>query len=173
MIIRKQLLKSKKGDFSSLIILGIIMVFVIAMVGLIFTDVFGEVLGELKDSGIFSEKSTDIMTNVQTQTPKYFDFFVLFMMITAIIGLIIASIYIDLPPGMMVVFIIAMIIAVVLAGQFANIWGETRDVSEVSDTASNLPFSNLILGQAFPIIILITGAIVIIVLYSKSRTGAV
>ena len=166
-------LKSKKADFSSLIILGIIMVFVIAMVGLFFSDSFSTMLQSLKDTGQFSNKTTAIMTHVQDKTPQYFDFFVLFMMVSAVIGLIVASIYIDLPPGMMIVFIIAMLIAVFLAGQFANMWGMAKDISEVTDTSSKLTFTNLLLGSAFPIIILITSAIVIIVLYSKSKTGAV
>ena len=168
-ILKKQKVKS---DFTSLIVLGIVFVLAFGIIAVFFSHAFTGILDELINSGEFSDNSIDTMEGVRDQTIPLLDFMVFFLFISAVIGLIIASIYIDIPPAAMVAFIIALIIAVFIAGQFTNLWEEATAVDEVQGTAGQFSKTNLILGNAFPAIIFITGIIIIIIIYGKSRRVA-
>ena len=164
----KSLLQNRKGDFQSLII-GIIVVFGLALGAILFSKVFLAVTDELKQQEGFSNTTIQTIEGVENKTIPLLDFLIFFSLVSIIIGLIIASIYIDVHPALTVVFIIGLIISVFLAGIFANVFDDFKSEPEISSTASQFSFTNLILGKQFPIILSVVGIIIIIILYGKSR----
>ena len=159
---------NKRGDFTTIIILVAIMLG-LAIGSIIFSKVFVDITEELKAVPEFSNKSVETIETAQTQAPKLLDFFVFFVLIAFFIGLIIASIYIDINPAVMIVFIVALVIAVLLAGQISNVFDEFATHPELTSTVSEFPMTSMILGSYFPIIILVVGMVVIVILYGKSR----
>lgn len=168
MNLKKIRIKNKRGDFPSLLIM-LVVIIGISLASIIFAKVFLAITNELKDQPEFSNRTVSVIEVVEDNTIPFLDFFIFFALIAIMIGLIISSIYIDVHPAIVVVFIIALIVAVFLSGQLANIFSEVTSTSDLTDTASQFTYTNLILGSHFPIIILITGIIIIIVLYGKSR----
>ncbi len=166
----RKIIKNKKADFQSLVI-AIVVVFGLALGAIIFSKVFLMVLSELKQQEGFSNNTIQTIEGVENKTIPLLDFFIFFTLIGLMIGLIISAIYINTHPALTVVFIIALIIAVFIAGIFAKVYDEFKSESEISSTASQFNFTNLILGEHFPIIAVVLSIIIIVILYGKSRVG--
>lgn len=161
-------MKNKRGDITTIVI-AIAVIFGLALGSIFFSHIFLDILGELKTMDGFSNNTLDTITTVEDKTIPLLDFFIFFVLFAVSIGLIIASIYIDVHPALIVVFIIALIVAILLAGQFANVFEEVTSQSTISATADSFSMTNIVLGSYFPLIILVIGIIVIIILYGKSR----
>ena len=161
---------NKRGDFTSMVIM--IAVVVALTIGvIIFSKVFLMVTGELKTSSTinFDNSTIEIIELVETKSIPLLDFFIFFSLVALMIGLIISSLYIDAHPAITVIFIIALMIAIFLAGIFSNVFYEISNEAELASTSSQFTMTNLILGEHFPIIVLVIGVIVIVVLYGKSK----
>lgn len=167
-MVMKLVPKNKKGSFQGLVIAIVILV-VVALAAIIFSKVFLEITDELKSSGEFSDKTIDSITLVEDNTILLLDFLIFFSLIALIIGLIISSIYIDIHPVFTVIFLIVLIVAVFIAGQLTNVFTEVTTDAEITATASQFTYTNIILGEHFPTIILVVGIIIVIILFSKSR----
>jgi hypothetical protein len=167
-----KLLKNKKGDVSSLIISLVIIVFVMIVISLFFSQFFLALIGEMKGMPQFPNQSISAMTSVEEKTIPFLDYLIFFSFISIIIGLIISSIFIDVHPAFFVVFIIVLIFAVLLAGIFSNVFNTIGEDTTMSTTYSQFQFTPLIVNH-FPLMVFITGIIVSIILYGKSRGGNV
>jgi hypothetical protein len=165
----KQMLKNKKGDLPSLLIVGVVMFFAFSVLAVFFSYTLNSTMDELVNSGEFSQNTIDTMTDVQEKTIPLMDFTMMFFFFSAVIGMIVSAVYVRTSPVMVGVFIILLIISVVIAGQLVNMYDELKQTEEIASTASQFSMTNVILGNAFPALILISGVIVLIVLYSKSR----
>lgn len=168
-MLRKNLIKNKKGDLPSLLIIGVVLFFAFSVIAVFFAYTMNSALDELKASGQFSTTATDAMTSVQDKTIPLMDFTMFFFFFASVIGMIVSAVYVRTSPVMVGVFIIFLIIVVIIAGQLVNMYDEIKATPEIVGTASQFTKTNILLGSAFPTLILISGVIVLIVLYSKSR----
>lgn len=164
----RKLQKDKKGDFTSLVVM-ITIVFGLALALIIFSKVFLTITDQLKDTDKFSDRTIASIETVEDSTIPLLDFFIFFSLISLMIGLIISSIYIDTHPAFTVIFLIALIVAVFISGQLANIYSEVTGDALLTSTAEQFAYTNLILGEHFPMIILVLGIIIVIVLFGKSK----
>lgn len=163
-------IKNKKGDIPSLIISLIVVMFALGLGAILFSKVFLSVTSEMKQQKEFSNTTLETIENVEGKTIPYLDYLFFFSFIAIFIGLIISSIYIDVHPALTVIFIIALIIAIVLAGIFSNAFIEVVEDEEIISTSNQFILTKTIVGN-LPLIVLVTGIIVILVLYGKGRGG--
>lgn len=163
----RKLKMNKKGDFQSLIIM-IAIVFILALAVIIFSKVFLLFTSELKDTGEFSNRSIEKIEIVEDNTIPLLDFFIFFTLISLMIGLIISSIYIDTHPALTIIFLIAIIIAVFIAGQLANVYTDIVGHSELASTASEFVYTDALFSN-FAMVILVVGIIIAIILFGKTR----
>ncbi len=161
---------NKQGDLQSIIIM-IVVVVVMAIIVIIFSKAFLDVTDRLKDFDKFSNTSIKTIESVEEKTIPLLDFLIFFSLISLMIALIISSIYIKVHPALTVIFIVGIVVAVFLAAQLANVFAEISETEELASTASQFTLTNIILGEYFPLIVLITGIIVIVILYSKRQSG--
>jgi len=167
----RSLIKNKKGDFASVIIM-IVVVFALAIGAVLSGHVLVTVLGEFKEQPEIKDTfAGETAEMVQEKSIGYLDFFVFFLLFAMIIGIIVSATMIDTNPAIMVVFIVGLFIIVFLAGIFANIYSDVSEEEEISATASQFTLTKLILGKHFPMIMFVVAIIVIVILYGKSRTG--
>ncbi len=164
----KSLTKNKRGDFQSIVVM-IIIIFALAIGSIIFSKVFLDITAELKTRSEFSNNTIDSIEVVEERTIPLLDFLVFFSLVSLMIGLIISSIYVDVHPAIVIVFIVALIVAIFLGGQISNIYSEITSEAQLSATATQFSYTNIVLGSHFPLIILVTGIIIVIILYGKSR----
>jgi len=171
--IKPILKKNKRADFSSIIVM-LVIVFTLAISAIVFSKVFTDVTDELKEQKDFSNRSVNTIDTVQDKSIPLLDFAVFFSIIAMFIGIIVASIYLDTHPVITVVFIIGLLVAIVLAGQFMNIFDEVTSKEQLQDTASNFTLTNAVMTDVsgvpvFPVLMLIIGIVVIVILYGKSK----
>lgn len=164
---------NKRGDLTTIIIL-VALLLGLSLGAIVFHKVFYEITEELKGVEEFSNLTTDTIQTTQDASSNLLDFFVFFVLVSFFVGLIISSIYIDVHPAIVMVFVILLIIAVIIAGQISNFFYDFvsggQFTTGTTTVAENFPLTSLILGSYFPLIILVIGVIVIVILYGKSRT---
>ena len=159
---------NNKGDLATIVIM-IVVLFGIAVGSIIFSEIFLDITAEFKAVKGLPNRSITAIEVVESRTIPLLDFLVFFTFFAIAVGLIVASIYIDVHPALVILFILALILAVIFAGLFSNIYAEFTGSPTLTATASQFSLSNLILGEYFPLFILAVGTIVIIILYGKSR----
>ncbi len=115
--------------------------------------------------------TVNTITLVESKTIPLLDIAVFFILAGSLIGLIIASIYIDMPPAMVGIFLIGWVVTIFLSGIVSNIYSDVSSNPELSTTANQFTKTNFIAGQYLPTILFVVGIIVIIILYSKTRSG--
>ena len=168
----KSIIKNKKGIGLQTIVMMIIIVFVIGIASIIFSKVFLEITDKLKDTDKFSNRTIETIETVEEKTIPFLDFLVLCSLVGLMIGLIIGSIYLEFHPAIVILLIIVLVVAIFLGGQLANVYSEITENPELSATSKDFEFSNMVLGKHFPIIIMVTGIIMIAIMFGKSRRVA-
>lgn len=165
----KSILRKKKGDMPSLIIGLIIILFAVGVSAILFSKIFLSVTEELKKQPEFSNNTKETIESVETKTVPFLDYLFFFSFVAILIGLIISSIYIDVHPALTIIFVIILIVAIILAGIFANAFVEIGEEDEIAGTYNQFKLTKSIVNN-LPLIILISGIIVILILYGKSRS---
>lgn len=160
---------NKQGDLSSIIIM-IAVIFALSIATIVFSRIFVDISDELLEMPRIENNTATAIGHAQDRAIPLLDMFIVFAFVGTLVGLIISSIYIDTHPAFTMAFILGVIIAVFLAIQFANIHSEVIENPALSSTADQFAMSNIIMGSLFPVLILITGVIVIVILYGKGRS---
>jgi len=162
---------NKRGDSTSLIITLLIILFMVGLTSIIFSNVFLSVLGEFKTQEGLGNNTINTVESVEQKTIPFLDYFFLFSFIGIVIGLIISAIYIDTNPAVAIIFLIALIVTIVLGGIFSNVFTEVSEQEELLATTNQFTLTSMIINH-LPLIILFVGVIVGIILFSKSRSEA-
>jgi hypothetical protein len=168
----RSILKNKKADIPSLIIGLIVILFVVGIGGILFSKVFLLVTEEMKTNPEFKNITIENIEYVEGKTIPFFDYLFFFSFVAISIGLIISSIYIDVHPALLIIFLISLIIVIVLAGIFANVFVEIGEEPEIISTYNQFTLTKIIITH-FPLLIFVIGLIVVIVLFGKGRGGGI
>ena len=161
--------KSKKADVQSIFVM-ILILFMIGVVAIVFTRAFNDILPEIKAEINESSPSAEAaIEKVETQTPILLDYLFLAVFIGMSLGVIISSIYVDVHPAFIIVFILGWIMMVGIGAIIANVFTEITEEEELVATAVDFPFTIWIMHY-FPILAFALGMLVIIVLYGKGKS---
>lgn len=159
---------NKRGDIMSLIVV-VVIIFVFAIIGVVFTKVFKDSIEELNKTPEFQDSSNiQHAFNTASEGTKYLDYAFIFLFFALSIGLIISSIYIKTHPAFFVVFLIGWLIAIVLAAVFANVYVEVTNQTELQETSSLFKYTTNMI-QILPMLIFVVGLIVAVILYGKAK----
>jgi hypothetical protein len=169
---RSILKKNKRGDISSLIIGLVVLIFAIGLISVMFSKFFLELTDIIKQEESIANNTNamETISVVEENTIPWLDTFFLFCFVSTIIGIIVSSIYIDVHPALMIIFIIILLVAVVFAGIFSNVFGEIGEDDSVVDTYNEFVAMKAIMSN-LPLILFVTGIIVVFILYGKGRGG--
>lgn len=166
---------NSKGQFNFLpyILIGLVIVFVIAIVAIPVTHVFEEAVGELSQDSAFggSNKSVDSMERVEGLITPAADQVVFISLLAILLGTIIIAVFSGYSAILTGVMIISGILFTVISGLLANAYEDVINNPAISGQASEFTLSNIVLGPQLPIIILITFSIAVIILLSKRSQG--
>ncbi len=162
------MIKNKKGQLQFLLI-GLVIVFVFALVAIPMAFISDEISGELKKPQNLgtNNKTIENIEVVEGLVTPAFDQLIFFVLISIIIGGILIAVFTDFHPVVLVIMILAIIIFAIVAALLANVYDDFSSNPAISDKADEFTLTNVILGSQFPIIILIAGVISIIILFGK------
>ncbi len=165
----KKIINDKRGDIFQVFFL-LIIVFIAAIVGLLsltLSDKFNEHLQGTE--GFNDSISAQKVSNFeQNQSPYIFDYLVFFLFLGCNIGLVISSVRTNFSPGILFLFMLVLLIAVLVSAGLVNIYQGFTDVSTLSETASKLTLTNIIFSRYTPLFISLISAVVLVLMYSKS-----
>lgn len=162
---------NKKGDFLQIFFL-LIMLFVAAIVFLITYSWADPIQQEFKEFAEEQQGNNSVafenLDKVATYTPIAFDYFIFFFWLGGIIGLMISAVRTDFSVGILFIYLLVMMIAVLVASGLVNIYQGFAQAPALADLASNLTLTNLIFNRWLPLMVSVIGAFVLILMYSKS-----
>jgi hypothetical protein len=166
------LIKNKRGDIPSLIIGLVVIGFVIAVIALISGKFIPELTSALKSNDMIAANndSVAVLDKIETSSIPWLDYFFFFTFIATLIGLIISSLFIDTHPAFMIIFVILFVIAIIFGGIFANTYNSIGESTPLSATYAQFTKTQLIMSN-LPLILFVSGLLVIIILYGKSKGG--
>ena len=161
---------NKRADIQSFVVMLTILL-VVAVVGIVFTKAFKDATNLLKQQEAIKNNTTVITTIEKAQSgTKFFDYLFLISFIGMSLGIVISSIFIDVHPAFLVVFIIGWIVVVVLGAIISNVFTEITETEQLMTTATSFKFTNAIMSK-LPFYMFGIAMLTIIVLYGKSRMG--
>lgn len=160
---------TKRGAIFQIMFLMII-IFITAIVGLLFYTLSFEITKTYDQSGIFDNTPIAKEKNLYMQSVARYttDETVLFLFIAMIIALIIAAAKTKFSPLVIFLFILVLLIAILNASGMVNIYQGLATSPVLSETSGHLTFTNIIFGKYLPLIICVLGALIMIIMYSKS-----
>ncbi len=168
----RKIIKNKKaqiGTFLPYILVGIVIVFIFAIVVIPIAQVGDETFDELKASPEFSDsnKSVEKINQVQSLITPAFDQLVFIILIAVILGCIVIAIFTDYHPVVVGVFIIAIILLVIISGLLANVYDDVQNIDRLQNKSAEFKMTNAVMGKQLPIIIGFVGIISVIILLAK------
>ncbi len=122
----------------------------------------------------FTEGTTDILTGAESQaalaagsaTLRGMDSLIVFALFALGAGAILMGFMIKVHPAFLIISIFLFVFVIFLASQFANMFMEFASADEMVEAANQFPLS-IHLFSNLPLIILLLGAILIIVIYTR------
>lgn len=161
-----------KADIGSIII-AVMIIFVVGVVAVVGVIAWREISTELRATPEFQAENRSIVAieTVDSFASPLLDMFVVAIFLGFLLFLIISSAVIDANPMLVGGFIFALLIAIFLSAQFAEAFTEFIGTDEITGAIAELPMTNFILGRAYPSLIAVTGFIVLMVLYGRSKRG--
>jgi len=161
--------KAQANNFLPYILVGLVIVFIFAIVVIAISRAGDEAFDTLKDTSPFSEsnKSVEKINQVQSLMTPAFDQLVFIVLVAMILGSMIIAIFTDYHPVFVGIFILAIILLVIMSGLFANIYDDVTSTSMLENKSEEFRYTNVIMGPQLPIIMGFTGIIAILILLAK------
>lgn len=163
--------KDKRGDIFQ-ISYALIIIFVIACLGLLFFKLEWGITGAFDEMDQVNQPENalakDVNLTIRNLLPSFHDEFVLLMFLGVTIALIIAAAKTDFNPIIIFLFLILMVVTILNASGFVNIYQGFAESPQMTDVSSQMTFTNIIFSKYTPLIFSVLGAIVLILMYGKS-----
>lgn len=154
-----------KGQTPELII-GIIIVFVIALLILISSTVAAILKPTILTSALNNSITVQTLDNVESGYQFYDLFPIMFVIISLGLGGALLASSIRTNPGFAIVGILGIMLIMLIAPQLSNAWLQITGTTGLQVTT--LPLTNLLLTN-FPTVIFLVGVVIMLALFIKSR----
>lgn len=162
----------KKGQaiqFLPYLLIGVVFVVGIAIFAITTTHIGDELFDEMKDNSLINASNNSVarISQVQTFMTGAADQLVFFLLGAILLGFVALAMFSDFHPVILAVFILFIILMAVLAGTMSNVVDDVGDTDVLSNKSAEFNMTNQVLGQAFPILIVVFGAVGVIILLAK------
>lgn|SRR3990167_3535493 len=160
---------NKKGDVTQILFLLIIL-FITAILGILFWGLTDGVLQTQEDIGLFNDTvlAQQSIDKLQETAPRTTDYMVFFLFLGGIIGLMISAVRTNFSPTIMLLFVMYLIIAIFIASGLVNVYSGFAQSPVLSDSANDLIITNFIFSKYTPLIFAVLGTILMIIMWGKS-----
>ena len=157
---------NKKGDIFQISFV-IIIVFITAMMGILFLAFTNEVNSFWVVSGLLNTSEAAEMTvaTMQATAPLTTDYAVFFIFLGSTLGICISAVRTKFSPTLIIFFILLLILTIFIASGMVNIYSGFADV--LPNESVQLTLTGIILGKYMPLIMAVLGGLVMIIMYSK------
>lgn len=162
--------KNKKGNVASGSITIIILVFAIALFSFAGYNIMKDLNSEIQSDADMGTTAKNTSQNLTTRMPTIFDGGIMLLFVLLWIGTLVSAYLIDTSPVFFIVSVIVFVIVLIFAFALGNVYDELILDAEFSDVPTDFPMTNFLLGN-IKIMIVVVGFSIMMVLYSKFRSG--
>jgi hypothetical protein len=156
-----------KGSITDLVYV-LILIFVFGFVAIIANMIYDKYTEQTALNPAFNTpQNTEIETNAQTLLTNFDYIYVFFIVAMAIIA-IASSFWIKTHPIFFFVSIFMLIISIILAAMFGNIFSKAAENDLLSVSVAEYTIIPFVMAH-LPTIILLIGALLLVILYAKDR----
>jgi hypothetical protein len=162
--------KNKKADIFQLVVLLIIL-FIAAVVGLLFNTMSNKVTQIYEDTGLLNGTAIGQQYNdmMQDTGPKSTDYMIFMLFCGGVIGLMISASKTSFSPTVFFLFLMLLIITIFVASGLVNIYSGFAQQDMLVDSANQLVLTGFIFSKYTPLIFTVVGGIIMLLMWS--RTG--
>lgn len=145
--------RSKKGQMAFFIILlGVVLIFVYAVVNMFTYKVFDELNTDIQADASLDAGTKAVVDDLNTRFPETFDNALLMI----VIGFFLLSVAVGYfgyeHPALIVLFIVIAAILMLVAMQISNTWDEISNDAELTGMQANFPISDWVLDNYLMVI---------------------
>ncbi len=164
-------IKSKKGQISFLIYLlvGLIFAVALAVFAVPMTYVGDQIFDELSENEFInaSNESVSSISQVKNFMTGAADQLIFFLLGATLLGFLAVALFSDFHPIFLVVFILFIVLMVILGGLMTNVFDEVKSTEILQNKSGEFTLTNKSLGEQFPLLIAVFGAVGVIILLAK------
>lgn len=162
-------IRQKKGDIFQVLFM-IVLVFAVAVVGLITLVLTTNINNFWDDSGLLNDTAvgTKAINKLQDDTPKTTDYAVFLLFVGMNIGLLVGAVRTNFSPVIIILFIFLTLIAIMAAAGVVNMYQGLAQQSTVLPISQQLTLTNFLFSKYFPLVISMICAMIMIVMWGKS-----
>lgn len=176
MEIRKLGMNKKGSDIPS-IIYAIIVIFVIGVIFLVFSNLASNIYTNLQDTLSKNPRvnytiANETITTVQHYEQSMWDYAFLFIIIGYLIVMMILSFSTQANPYFYVIFIIMAGVGLFVGVALSNAWEAIVTTDALSSTAARFPITDSILNNFFPLFVVMIFVLSMIMLFGKRYFGS-
>jgi len=159
---------NKKGDIFQLTFV-IVILFIVAIVGLLFLHLSTKVAQSYEDMGLLDNTAIGKQANdmILETGPKTTDYMIFMLFIGAIVGLLISASRTSFSPGIFFFFVLLLIITIFVASGMVNIYSGFANSPELIETSSQLKLTNYVFSRYTPLILTAIGGLILLILWGK------
>jgi len=160
---------NKKADVFQLLVLLIIL-FVSAIVGIIFLGLSTNISNFWVESGMLNDTETGLYANqiIQASGPLATDYMIFFLFLGGTIGLIVSAVRTNFSPTIIFLFIMLLIISIFVASGLVNIYSGFANTPALQEAGDQMVLTGFVFSKYTPLMIGIIGIIVMLIMWGKS-----
>lgn len=164
---KRNLISDCKGFALMQMIMVLIFLVVLAISSLFVYKAFNEINTDLQADLDLSTQSKAVVDDLHTRYPSTMDNVFITVLSLLFILAIVASYFTDENPFWIIVIIFLLIVSMLLAGIFSNVWEEITDDAEITFETS-FPMTNYLLDN-YMIVFAVVGMVIGLTIYLKNR----
>ena len=168
------MINDKRGDIFQLSVL-LILVFVLAVVGLLFLTLSQGVTNFYDRTNLLNGTAIgqDAINTIKNTAPTTTDYAIFFIFLGGTLGLCISAVKTNFSPTILFLFLMLLVITIFISSGLVNIYSGFAETPTLATAASQLTLTNFILSRHTPLIFACIGALILLIMYGKSGSDIV
>lgn len=164
----------RKGDIFQLPVV-LVIVFIAALVGLLFLTMTFKVNQFWDSSGLLNSSAEAIHATdkMQTVAPLYTDYMVFFLFLGANLGLVISAVRTRFSPTLIFFFILILLITIFIASGLVNVYSGFANAPVTSEVSGDLILTNWVFSRYTPLTMTVIGGIIMLIMWGRQGADIV
>ena len=161
--------KNKKADIFQLVVL-IVILFVAAIVGILFLKMTNEINTAWEDSNLLNDTviGQRYVDMLQDSAPRTTDYMVFMLFSGGVIALLISASKTQFSPTIFFIFLLFLIITIFIASGMVNIYSGFAEQTTLLTEAGQLQLTGFLFSKYTPLILTVIGGLIMIIMWSRS-----
>lgn len=162
------LIQRKRGDIFQMTAL-VILLFIVAIVGLLFLTFSNKVTQVYEETGLLNNTVIGQQANdmIQTAGPKTTDYMIFFLFLGSVIALLISASRTRFSATVFFLFVLLLIITIFISSGMVNIYSGFANSEALLETSSQLTLTGFLFSKYTPLILTAIGGLIMLIMWGK------